>query len=62
MVAIALALQAGMRSLAWSLEAVLLTALAALVLSRFCLGSCLYHLARGRAGFAHRTLPWSRSE
>jgi predicted lipid-binding transport protein (Tim44 family) len=32
------------------------------VLGRFCLGSYLYHLLRGEASFANRTLPWSPAE
>ncbi len=40
------------------LQVLLLAALAALVLGRFCLGSFLYYLLRGRSGFALATLPW----
>jgi Domain of unknown function (DUF4395) len=40
------------------LQVLLLAALAALVFGRFCLGSFLYHLLRGRSDFALRTLPW----
>ncbi len=44
------------------LQVLLLSALAALVFGRFCLGSFLYHLLRGRSDFAIGTLPWkSRS-
>ena len=42
------------------LQGLLLAALAALVFGRFCLGSFLYHLLRGRSGFAMATLPWKR--
>lgn len=42
------------------LEAMLLVALVALNLGRFCLGSFVFHLIRGDAGFAVRTLPWKR--
>ncbi|KAB2888441.1 MAG: DUF4395 domain-containing protein [Desulfobulbaceae bacterium] len=62
MLAIGTALMAGLDGLAWLLEAVLLTAVAALVFGRFCLGSYLFHLARGQASFANRTLPWSRAD
>lgn len=62
MLAIGTALISGREGLAWVLEAVLLTAVAALVFGRFCLGSYVFHLARGRAGFANRTLPWSRTD
>jgi hypothetical protein len=40
------------------LQILLLAALAALVFGRFCLGSFLYHLLRGRSDFAIGTLPW----
>lgn len=61
MVAIALCLGSGRQTAAWALEALLLTALAALVFGRFCLGSYLYFLFTGEAGFANRTLPWARA-
>jgi hypothetical protein len=57
-----LALLAGWPRLSWILQGVVAIALAALVFGRFCLGSYLYHLLRGKVGFAHRTLPWSRRE
>jgi hypothetical protein len=40
------------------LQVLLLAALAALIFGRFCLGSFLFHLFRGRSGFAMGTLPW----
>jgi hypothetical protein len=40
------------------LQVLLLSALAALIFGRFCLGSFLYHLLRGRSEFAISTLPW----
>jgi hypothetical protein len=40
------------------LQVLLLAALAALIFGRFCLGSFLYHLLRGRSDFAMGTLPW----
>ena len=40
------------------LQILLLTALAALIFGRFCLGSFLYHLLRGRSDIAIGTLPW----
>ncbi len=61
MVGIGLSLLAGWRGLAWSLEAVLVLALGALIVGRFCLGSYLYLLLTGRAELANRTLPWSAS-
>jgi hypothetical protein len=42
------------------LEALFIAAVLALAVFRFCLGSFIYHLLRGRAGFALRTLPWGR--
>jgi len=39
-------------------QVMLLAALAALIFGRFCLGSFLYHLLRGRSDFAIGTLPW----
>jgi hypothetical protein len=40
------------------LQVLLLAALAALIFGRFCLGSFLYYLLRGRSDFAIATLPW----
>lgn len=62
MLAIGLSLFSGRLALAWSLEALLLAALAALIFGRFCLGSYLYLLITGQREFANRTLPWSRTE
>ena len=62
MLAIGAALLSSLRGLAWSLEAVLLAALGALIFGRFCLGSYVFHLVSGQARFANRTLPWSRTE
>ena len=62
MLAIGLSLLYGWRTLAWSIEALLLLALAALIFGRFCLGSYIFHLLIGQTGFAHRTLPWGRAE
>jgi Domain of unknown function (DUF4395) len=42
------------------IEAVFFSGVAALVFGRFCLGSFLFHLSRGRVSFALRTLPWGR--
>ena len=57
-----LALLTGRVGLAWILEGLVAFALVALVFGRFCLGSYLYHVLRGQAHFANRTLPWSRAE
>jgi hypothetical protein len=40
-------------------EYVLAAALVALFFGKFCLGSYLFHLLRGDAAFANRTLPWA---
>ena len=55
---IAAALLAELRTTAWVLEALLLLAIVALIFGRFCLGSFVYHLLRGRISFALATLPW----
>lgn len=60
MLAIGLSLLAGWTRLAWTLEALLLVALAALILGRFCLGSYLFLILTGQAGFANSTLPWAK--
>jgi hypothetical protein len=62
MLAIGLSLFSGWSTLAWSLEALLLVALGALIFGRFCLGSYLFLLITGQAAFANRTLPWARTE
>jgi hypothetical protein len=46
---------------AFFFETLLLSAIAALVLGRFCLGSFTYHVLHGRASFAMHTLPWVRN-
>jgi hypothetical protein len=48
------------RITAWVLQAIFAAAVAALVFGRFCLGSFVYHVVRGRVRFAVETLPWSR--
>ena len=58
--AIALALRAGAARTALGVEVVFFLAVAAIALGRFCLGSFVYQLARGRVSFALRTLPWHR--
>jgi hypothetical protein len=62
MLAIALSLLCGWRTLAWCTEALLLLALAALIFGRFCLGSYIFLLLTGQTGLANRTLPWARAE
>jgi hypothetical protein len=60
MLLIGLSLALGWKAVAWVAEGMLAVALLALVFGKFCLGSYLYHLARGDASFAKRTLPWAR--
>ena len=44
--------------LAWIFESLLVVALSSLIFGKFCLGSYVYHLIKGRVAFANRTLPW----
>ena len=57
---IGVAIVRGWWTAAYAVEAILLVAIAALSLGRFCLGSFLYYILRGKVGFAIRTLPWGR--
>lgn len=59
---VGIALLAGWHGVAWTLEGLVAVALGALVLGKFCVGSYLFHVLRGEASFANRTLPWSRVE
>ncbi len=60
MLGIGLSLLSGLSFLSWTLEALLLVALGALIFGRFCLGSYLFLLFTGEFDFAKRTLPWAR--
>jgi hypothetical protein len=51
----------GWHTAAYVVEALLVVALSALIFGKFCLGSYIYHLLRGQAGFANRTLPWAHN-
>jgi hypothetical protein len=55
-IGVLLLLQLGTAALV--MQVLLLAALAALIFGRFCLGSFIYHLLRGRSDFAIGTLPW----
>lgn len=57
--AIGVSLARGWRVAAFVLEGFFIVAIGALVLGGFCLGSFVFHLLSGRAGFARRTLPWA---
>ncbi len=59
MLGIGLSLLFDFRPLFWTLAALLLIALSALIFGRFCLGSYLFFLFTGKSDFANRTLPWS---
>jgi amino acid transporter len=59
MLSIGISLLLGWLGAAWILQAMLVAALAALIFGKFCLGSYLFHLIRGDAAFANRTLPWA---
>ena len=56
--AIALLLYGGFSPGAYVFEAVLLTAVLAVIFGSFCTGTFMYHLARGRWKFVRQTLPW----
>jgi hypothetical protein len=58
--AIAALIASEFRIAAWVLQAFFVLAVAALVFGRFCLGSFVYHVVRGRVAFAVATLPWRR--
>jgi Domain of unknown function (DUF4395) len=57
--AIGASLALGWRTTALVIEGFLIVAVGALVFGGFCLGSFVFHLLRGRAKFAKRTLPWA---
>ncbi len=57
---VALSLWFGWTLAALGFEVVVLTALTMLLVGRLCLGSYLFHVLRGQATFANRTLPWVR--
>ncbi len=60
MFAIGISLLLGWLTVAWTLEGLLVAALAALIFGKFCLGSYIFHLLRHNGEFANRTLPWVR--
>jgi hypothetical protein len=55
-----LALLAGLTTLAWALEAMLVVAFSLLLFGKFCLGAYVFHVLKGRVAFANSTLPWAR--
>lgn len=58
--AIGACLYGNLRLTAYVMEAFFLAAVIALSFGRLCLGSFIFHLLSGRAGFALRTLPWKK--
>ena len=58
-IAIGLSLALGWRMAALVLEGFFMVAVGALLFGGFCFGSFVFHLLRGRADFARRTLPWA---
>jgi len=48
--------------LAWAVFGVMFAAIMLLAMGRFCFGSFVFWLFSGQAGFARRTMPWSRGE
>jgi len=59
---VAVTLAMNLYAAAYIIETLFAIAVAALSFGRFCLGSFLYHLLRGKVGFAVRTLPWAHRE
>jgi len=53
-------LLAGWSVASWVLQAMLVAAFSLLLFAKFCLGAYVFHLLRGEAAFANRTLPWAR--
>ena len=53
-----LLLDFGLSTAAYVVEGIFVTAVLALVLGGFCLGSFVFHLLSGKAPFACQTLPW----
>ena len=62
MLGIGVSLLAGWHTLAFILEGLLVVALAALVLGKFCLGSYVFLRVTGQGRFANKTLPWARAD
>jgi hypothetical protein len=56
----ALLIHSGLSLAAYVVEAVFLAAALAVLIGSFCTGTFVYHLLRGRARFALRTLPWAK--
>lgn len=59
MLAITVFLVLGWGLAVWIVAGMLLAAMAALILGKFCLGSYIFHAIRGDVAFANHTLPWA---
>jgi hypothetical protein len=59
MAAIAVFLFLGWQLAMWIVAGLLIAALSALIVGKFCLGSYIFHAIRGDAAFANQTLPWA---
>lgn len=55
-----LMLVAGWTTISWAFQAMLVVAFSLLLFAKFCLGAYVFHILRGEAAFANRTLPWAR--
>jgi len=60
MAATGLSLALGWLIVAYAFEFFLVVALTALIAGKFCMGSYIFHLLRGRSDFANATCPWSK--
>jgi uncharacterized protein DUF4395 len=56
-----LTLLAGWHVTSWVFQAMLVAAFSLLLFGKFCLGAYVFHVLRGEAAFANRTLPWARN-
>jgi hypothetical protein len=56
----AVSLYFDLTSLAFLFQAGVVMALTMLLVGRLCLGSYFFHLLKGQAAFANRTLPWAK--
>ena len=56
-----LTLLAGWHVASWIIQGMLVAAFSLLVFGKFCLGAYFFHVLRGEATFANRTLPWARN-
>jgi len=56
------ALLQGWMVTAWVAEGLIVVAMVSLLFGKFCLGSYIFHLIRGRMAFANATLPWKHSD